>query len=116
MQLFERDAIPWGIIRDVFGLDQKVIDYYRKEDQGTMSNELTREIVDQTVKDDPSLSLQYAIGKDPIELLKEKLQHDTVAQKAEETLHSVCKTLFYIRINNSYGTCMESRHRCGSYL
>lgn len=88
MQLFERDAIPWGIIRDVFGLDQKVIDYYRKEDQGTLSNELTREIVDQTVKDDPSLSLKYALGEDPIELLRQKLKQDTVAQDAEKTLEN----------------------------
>ena len=86
MQLFERDAIPWGIIRDVFGLDQKVIDYYRKEDQGTLSNELTREIVDQTVKDDPSLSLKYALGDDPIELLKQKLKQDTIAQETEQKL------------------------------
>lgn len=84
MQLYERDAIPWGIIRDVFGLDQKVLDYYRKEDQGTMSNELTREIVDQTVKDSPELSLKYALGDDPIELLKKKLQQDTIQQSAKE--------------------------------
>ena len=87
MQLFERDAIPWGIIRDVFGLDQKVIDYYRKEDQATLSNELTREIIDQTVKDDPSLSLRYALGEDPIELLKNKLKQDTIAQDTENKLN-----------------------------
>lgn len=86
MQLYDRDAIPWGVIRDVFGLDQKVIDYYRKEDQGTMSNELTREIVDQTVKDDPSLSLRYALGEDPIEILKQKLQQQQELEKTEEGL------------------------------
>ena len=86
MQLFERDAIPWGIIRDVFGLDQKVIDYYRKEDQATLSNELTREIIDQTVKDDPSLSLKYALGEDPIELLRSKLKQETIAQETEKQL------------------------------
>ena len=88
MQLFERDAIPWGVIRDVFGLDQKVIDYYRKEDQGTLSNELTREIVDQTVKDDPSLSLKYALGEDPIEILRQKLQQQDELKKAEEGLEN----------------------------
>lgn len=86
MQLYEKDAIPWGIIRDVFGLDQKVIDYYRKEDQATMSNELTREIIDQTVKDDPSLSLKYVLGQDPIELLKGKLQEQTVLEETEKGL------------------------------
>ena len=86
MQLYEKDAIPWGIIRDVFGLDQKVIDYYRKEDQGTMSNELTREIIDQTVKDDPSLSLHYVLGQDPIELLKDKLKQQEVLEKTEKGL------------------------------
>lgn len=86
MQLFERDAIPWGIIRDVFGLDQKVIDYYRKEDQGTLSNELTREIVDQTVKDSPELSLKYALGDDPIELLRKKLKEDTILTETEDKM------------------------------
>lgn len=84
MNLFEKDAIPWGIIRDVFGLDQKVIDFYRKEDQGTMSNSITREIIDQTVKDDPSMSLKYALGKDPIELLKQKLNQQEIAEQAEQ--------------------------------
>jgi len=88
MQLFERDAIPWGVIRDVFGLDQKVIDYYRKEDQGTLSNELTREIIDQTVKDDPSLSLKYALGQDPIELLRQKLKQQEQLQQTEEGLEN----------------------------
>lgn len=88
MQLFERDAIPWGVIRDVFGLDQKVIDYYRKEDQGTLSNELTREIVDQTVKDDPSLSLKYALGQDPIEILKQKLEQQEKLQETEQGLEN----------------------------
>ena len=88
MQLFERDAIPWGVIRDVFGLDQKVIDYYRKEDQGTLSNELTREIVDQTVKDDPSLSLKYALGQDPIEILKQKLEQQQKLQETEQGLEN----------------------------
>lgn len=86
MQLFERDAIPWGVIRDVFGLDQKVIDYYRKEDQGTLSNELTREIIDQTVKDSPELSLKYALGEDPIELLRKKLQQQTILEETENKL------------------------------
>lgn len=86
MQLFERDAIPWGVIRDVFGLDQKVIDYYRKEDQGTLSNELTREIIDQTVKDSPELSLKYALGEDPIELLRKKLQEQTILEETENKL------------------------------
>lgn len=86
MQLYEKDAIPWGIIRDCFGLDQKVIDYYRREDQGTMSNELTREIIDQTVKDDPSLSLHYVLGQDPIELLKDKLKQQEVLEKTEKGL------------------------------
>ena len=86
MQLFERDAIPWGVIRDVFGLDQKVIDYYRKEDQGTLSNELTREIIDQTVKDSPELSLKYALGEDPIELLRKKLQEQTTLEETENKL------------------------------
>lgn len=89
MQLYERDAIPWGIIRDVFGLDQKVIDYYRKEDQGTLSNELTREIVDQTVKDSPELSLKYALGEDPIELLRNKLQQQTILEETENKLSDV---------------------------
>ena len=93
MQLYEKDAIPWGIIRDVFGLDQKVIDYYRKEDQGTMSNELTREIVDQTVKDDPSLSLKYALGEDPIEILKQKLEQQKVMQQTEEGLENAPDTM-----------------------
>lgn len=88
MQLFERDAIPWGVIRDVFGLDQKVIDYYRKEDQGTLSNELTREIIDQTVKDSPELSLKYALGEDPIELLRKKLQEQETLQQTEEGLEN----------------------------
>lgn len=88
MQLFERDAIPWGVIRDVFGLDQKVIDYYRKEDQGTLSNELTREIIDQTVKDSPELSLKYALGEDPIELLRKKLQEQKTLQETEEGLEN----------------------------
>lgn len=86
MQLYERDAIPWGVIRDVFGLDQKVIDYYRKEDQGTLSNELTREIIDQTVKDSPELSLKYALGEDPIELLRKKLQEQTILEETENKL------------------------------
>lgn len=88
MQLYDRDAIPWGVIRDVFGLDQKVIDYYRKEDQGTLSNELTREIVDQTVKDDPSLSLKYALGQDPIEILKQKLEQQEKLQETEQGLEN----------------------------
>ena len=86
MQLYEKDAIPWGVIRDVFGLDQKVLDYYRKEDQGTMSNELTREIIDQTVKDSPELSLKYALGEDPIELLRKKLKEQTIAEETQEKL------------------------------
>lgn len=86
MQLYEKDAIPWGVIRDVFGLDQKVLDYYRKEDQGTMSNELTREIIDQTIKDDPSLSLKYALGDDPIELLRKKLKEQTIAEETQKEL------------------------------
>lgn len=93
MQLFERDAIPWGVIRDVFGLDQKVIDYYRKEDQGTLSNELTREIIDQTVKDDPSLSLKYALGQDPIELLRQKLKQQETLQQTEEGLENGPSTM-----------------------
>ena len=86
MQLYEKDAIPWGVIRDVFGLDQKVLDYYRKEDQGTMSNELTREIIDQTIKDDPSLSLKYALGDDPIELLRKKLKEQTIVEETQKEL------------------------------
>lgn len=93
MQLYERDAIPWGIIRDVFGLDQKVIDYYRKEDQGTLSNELTREIIDQTVKDSPELSLKYALGEDPIELLRKKLQEQETLQQTEEGLENGLDTM-----------------------
>lgn len=93
MQLYERDAIPWGVIRDVFGLDQKVIDYYRKEDQGTLSNEITREIVDQTVKDDPSLSLKYALGEDPIEILKQKLQQQIQLEETEEGLEDAPETM-----------------------
>lgn len=93
MQLFERDAIPWGVIRDVFGLDQKVIDYYRKEDQGTLSNELTREIIDQTVKDSPELSLKYALGEDPIELLRKKLQEQTILEETENKLSDVNEDL-----------------------
>ena len=93
MQLFERDAIPWGVIRDVFGLDQKVIDYYRKEDQGTLSNELTREIVDQTVKDSPELSLKYALGEDPIELLRKKLQEQTILEETEQGLENGPNTM-----------------------
>lgn len=86
MQLYEKDAIPWGVIRDVFGLDQKVLDYYRKEDQATMSNSLTREIIDQTVKDDPTLSLRYVLGEDPIEIMKNKLKQQEQQEKAEDTM------------------------------
>lgn len=88
MQLYEKDAIPWGIIRDVFGLDQKVLDYYRKEDQATMSNALTREIIDQTVKDDPTLSLKYVLGEDPIEIMKNKLKQQEQQEQAEDTMES----------------------------
>lgn len=73
MQLYQQGDIPWGIIRDVFGLDQKIVDRYRMDDQGTMSDKLTREVIDQTVKDDPSLSLSYVLGEDPIEILHKKL-------------------------------------------
>ena len=86
MQLYDNGSIPFQIIRDVFGLDQKVIDYYRKEEQGTLANSLTREIVDQTVKDDPSMSLKYALGEDPIEILKQKLEQQEELAKAEEGL------------------------------
>lgn len=88
MQLYDRDAIPWGIIRDVFGLDQKVIDYYRKEDQGTISNAMTREIIDQTVKDDPSLSLKYVLGEDPIQIMKQKLKQQEELNATEEGMKS----------------------------
>ena len=92
MQLYENGSIPFQIIRDVFGLDQKVIDYYRQEEQGTLANSLTREIVDQTVKDDPSLSLKYALGEDPIEILKQKLQQQEEVEKAEEGLEGAPET------------------------
>jgi hypothetical protein len=88
MQLYEKDAIPWGVIRDVFGLDQKVLDYYRKEDQATMSNALTREIIDQTVKDDPTLSLKYVLGEDPIEIMKNKLKQQEQQEQAEDMMES----------------------------
>lgn len=92
MQLYDKGAIPFQIIRDVFGLDQKVIDFYRKEEQGTIANELTREIIDQTVKDSPELSLKYALGQDPIELLKKKLEEQTILENTEKGLEDVPNT------------------------
>ena len=88
MQLYENGSIPWGVIRDVFGLDQKVLDYYRKENQATMSDPITREIIDQTVKDDPSLSLRYALGEDPIEIIKNKVKQQDQQEQAEEVMDS----------------------------
>ena len=88
MQLYENGSIPWGVIRDVFGLDQKVLDYYRKENQATMSDPLTREIIDQTVKEDPSLSLRYALGEDPIEIIKNKVKQQDQQEQAEEVMDS----------------------------
>lgn len=88
MQLYQDGSIPWGIIRDVFGLDQKVVDNYRKQDQGTMSNAITREIIDQTIKDDPSLALKYALGQDPIEIMKNKLKQQEQQESAENAMQN----------------------------
>lgn len=84
MTLYQNGDIPFGVIRDVFGLDQKVIDVYRKRDNGTYSNQITREIIDQTVKEDPSLSLAYVMGEDPIEIMKKKLMSDNKLKEQEE--------------------------------
>lgn len=84
MSLYQNGDIPFGIIRDIFGLDQKVIDVYRKRDNGTYSNQITREIIDQTIKEDPSLSLAYVMGEDPVEIMKKKLAADKAVQKQEE--------------------------------
>ena len=53
-----------------------------------MSDSITREIVDQTVKDDPSLSLRYALGEDPIEIMKNKLKQQDQQEQAEEVMDS----------------------------
>ena len=58
-----------------------------------MSNELTREIIDQTVKDSPELSLKYALGEDPIELLKNKLEQQQIMQQTEEGLENAPDTM-----------------------
>lgn len=84
VRLYEKDAIPFGIVRDIFGLDQKVIDYYRKKDQGTFSNTITRELVDNIIKDDPSLSYRFALGEDPIQLIKEKYDATKTLNETEE--------------------------------
>lgn len=75
IQLYNDGAIPFGIISDILGLSDKILDSYRKKEQGTYANRLTREIVDEMVKADPSLSLKFALGEDPVELLKNKVKN-----------------------------------------
>ena len=75
IQLYNDGAIPFGIISDILGLSDKILESYRKKEQGTYANRLTREIVDEMVKADPSLSLKFALGEDPVELLKNKVKN-----------------------------------------
>lgn len=82
--LYNDGAIPFGIISDIFGLSDKILENYRKKEQGTYANRLIREIVDEVVKADPSMSLKFALGEDPIELLKEKMKNDEVLNSTEE--------------------------------
>ncbi|MCM1260535.1 MAG: hypothetical protein NC222_06230 [Staphylococcus sp.] len=84
MTLYQNGDIPFSIIAEVFGLSKKSIEYYRKIDNGTYSNQITREIVDQTIKEDPSLSLAYVLGEDPIQIMKKKLQSDKKVEEQEQ--------------------------------
>lgn len=84
MNLYNSDDIPFSIVADMFGLDTKMIKQYRKKDQGTYSNKITREIIDQTVKEDPSLSLKYISGEDPIEIMKEKMKANKKLEEQEQ--------------------------------
>lgn len=84
LNLYNSDDIPFSVIADVFGLDRNILKQYRKYDQGTYSNKITREIIDQTVKEDPSLSLKYISGEDPIEIMRNKLKQDQILQEQEK--------------------------------
>lgn len=84
MSLYDQGSLPFGIIRDMLGLDQKVIDNYRKQEQGSYSNRMTREIVDELIKEDPSLALDFAIGEDPIKILKNKILRNKKVEEQEE--------------------------------
>lgn len=84
MNLYSSDDIPFSIIADMFGLDTNMIQQYRKKDQGTYSNKITREIVDQTIKEDPSLSLSYVMGEDPLDIMKKKMLADKKVEEQEK--------------------------------
>lgn len=84
VQLYNDGAIPFGILSDIFGLSDKILNNYRKKEQGTYANRLTREIVDEVVKQDPTMSLKFALGEDPIELLKQKVKNDKVLEEANQ--------------------------------
>lgn len=83
MNLYQNDDIPFSIVADMFNLDTDMVKAYRKKDQGTYSNKITREIIDQTVKESPELSLKYVMGEDPIEIMKQKLSADKEVEKQE---------------------------------
>lgn len=84
LNLYNSDDIPFSVIADMFGLDQNILKQYRKRDQGTYSNKITREIIDQTVKEDPALSLKYISGEDPIAIMAEKLKQNKALQDQEQ--------------------------------
>lgn len=89
VQLYNDGAIPFGIISDILGLSDKILDSYRKKEQGTYANRLTREIVDEMVKEDPSLSLRFALGEDPVELIKERVKNNNMLDNEEENSDNI---------------------------
>lgn len=83
LRLYEKGDLPFTVLSDVFGYDNKILEKYWKNERGTMADRNYRAIIEENIKENPKFAKGYLKGRDPRTLMEE-MAKDVLEEKNEE--------------------------------
>jgi len=78
LRLYEKGDLPFTVISDVFGYDNKILEKYWNSERGTMVDKNYRSIIENKIEKEPEFAKGYFEGKDPKTLNREISKEEVI--------------------------------------